>query len=270
MKSTKRWIINSVPFARELRVWSKRSARASRDTFQSIRYWLGLYYYHELKIPLKGAEHLIHEAGIHPWFLDYAVRNRYGVRQCVSAMAWIAANVSRETRIFETGCGCGANLIWLGQHGFDLLAGADISKEATAAGRGLAKLAGLSVAFSQEDCLAPRNPIPRAGLILALNWTYLCPEFELARFLMLYREALDPGGFIVIDMVDSAYDRMPDNQYLTDDWALAPELRRPSQYKIRMTREEVKQIGGMSGFQLLTVLAGSEIPPRFVAVLQRC
>jgi Methyltransferase domain len=187
----------------------------------------------------------------------------------IATMGWIATHVDRRTRIYETGCGCAANLIWLGQHGFGSLSGSDISAEAIVAARKLVALAELPITLVQDDALAPQVPIAPMGLLLALNWVYLCDSFDLAHFLTLYRDRLVPTGFIVFDMVDEAFDRMPDNQYLTDDWPLPAECRRPTQYKSRMARDEVTKTAAAAGFSVVTMLPASEVPPRFVTVLQR-
>src|SRR5262249_35446495 len=104
---------------------------------------------------------------------------------------------------------------------------------------------------------------------LAMNWTYHVSEFRLDQFLARYEPALKPGSVVIFDMVDSTFNAMPDNEYQTDDWSLPPASRRPSQYKVRMTREQIIQCGRASGFDVLTFLSGTKIPPRFVTVLRR-
>jgi hypothetical protein len=241
---------------------------SANNLFLQTRREVGFPPYHELKLPLRTVERILCEAGAENWFI-WSIRNRSRRGEIISAMEWIARNVDRRTTIFETGCGCSANLIWLGQHGFTKLSGSDVSTEAVAAGNQLSRLSGVPIAIGEDNCLAPRLPVSQAGLVLALAWTYLSAEFELGRFLVAYRDKLEYGGIVIFDMVDATFDQMKDNQYRTDDWSLPVECRRPTQYKIRMTVDEVKTIAVRSGFEILAILPGTEMPPRFVTVVKR-
>ena len=58
-------------------------------------------------------------------------------RHVCIACGWLADSLPRDARIFEPGCGSGANLLWLAQQGFTRLQGADISAEVVALCRGL-------------------------------------------------------------------------------------------------------------------------------------
>lgn len=220
-----------------------------------------------LRLPADKVEKILLESNAPDWFL-WSISHRFDRGEVIAAMSWITANIGCNARIFETGCGCAANLIWLGGRGFNNLAGSDIIREAIDAGQKLAVLAGLSITLCQDDCLASRQPVPRIDVLLALNWLYYHPDFELGRFLEYYRAALEPGGFVVFDMVDDAFDRMPNSQYMTDDWSLPPERRRLTQYKIRMSGDDVRQTATAAGFDVIAILPGTEMPPRFVTVLK--
>ena len=237
------------------------------NSFHRIRTRLGHRYYHELDLPYSMVDRIIRETGSQAWF-SWSVRNRASRGEAVAAIDWIVNNVERHVSILETGCGCAANLIWLGQHGFTSLAGRDGSVEAIAAANKIADLAGLSINLAVDDGLAPRLPLPRVKLLLALNWLYYQPQFELCNFLMSYRKALEPGGFVLFDMVDAAYNHMPNNQDMTDDWHLPQEQRRPTQYKIRSTPEAVRGAAKAAGFSVISVTPGTRIPPRLVWVLK--
>lgn len=223
---------------------------------------------HALALPLEEVEQIIRDSGASDWFV-WAIKNRPSRGEAVAAMNWIVANVDRPTPIFETGCGCAANLIWLGQQGYLTLAGRDVSVEAINAGKKLAALAGLSIDLGQDDSTAPSEPIPSAGVLLGINWMYFLGDFRLQRFLELYRAALRPQGFVIFDMVDSAFNDIPKNEHRTDDWSLPEASRRPTQYKIRMTRHEVRQIAGDCGFDVVATMHGTDVPPRFVTVLRQ-
>jgi hypothetical protein len=234
----------------------------------SARRLVGWPPYYELKLPLPAVERIVAETGAQPWFA-WSIRHRASLEVTIVSMGWIAANVSRRTPIFESGCGCASNLIWLGQHGFVNLAGSDVSPQAIAAGKKLVDLAHLSVMLDVDDCLSPRLPVRRMGLLLALSWVYLSADFDLGRFLARYHDALDRGGFVVFDMVDEVFNRVSDNQFMTDDWGLPVDQRRPTQYKVRMSRDQVRQAATAAGFDVVTTLPTTALPPRFLTVLVR-
>jgi SAM-dependent methyltransferase len=211
---------------------------------------------------------VLDKSGAEPWF-KWSIAARASRGEAISAMQWIVDNMSRDAVVFETGCGCGANLIWLGQKKFRNLSGIDKSQSAIEAAEGLAGLAGLPITFRQDDGLQPIHMVADVDCLLALNWVYYSPTFDLFQFLSQYRNTLKLDGVVVMDMVDRAFDQYPRNEYLTDDWHLPPERRRPTQYKIRLTRDEIAAAARSAGFEVITILPGTEIPPRFVTVFKR-
>lgn len=52
-------------------------------------------------------------------------------------------------------------------------------------------------------------------------------------------------------MVTRRYDKVPGNQYHTNDQKLPVEQRRPSEYKIRLDREEMRALGIRHGLALI-------------------
>jgi hypothetical protein len=73
---------------------------------------------------------------------------------------------------------------------------------------------------------------------------------------------------VLIDVVDASFNDVPDNEYRTDDWLLPPAQRRPTQYKLRMTTGQVRQVADELDFDVIDLLPGSEVPPRTVYVLK--
>jgi hypothetical protein len=244
-----------------------RLSALGQQYLEKVRRVVGLRYYHELDLPLDIADRIIRGTGAQEWFI-WSIRDRARRGEAVAAMEWIAKNVDRRTAILETGCGCGANLIWLCQHGFVSLAGTDASPHAIAAATGLVNLARLPIEVAVDDGLNPKLAIPKVGLLLALNWLYYAPQFDLSNFLSSYRTALQPSGFVVFDMVDAAFNHMPDNQYRTDDWHLPQGARRSTQYKIRLSQDDVRGASNTAGFDIVSIFPGTEIPPRLVWVLK--
>jgi hypothetical protein len=229
---------------------------------------LGWRSYHEIRLPIAEVNGILDASGAEPWF-KWSIAARASRGEATSAMTWIVTNLDRDKHIFETGCGCAANLIWLGQQGYTNLGGSDVSAEAITAGQKLAALAEVSLNLNRDDSYAPRHPLIPTDLLLAINWTYYLNHFRLDQFLERYKPALQAGSLVIFDMVDSIFNTMPDNEYKTDDWLLPRASRQPSQYIVRMSRDQVIECANNCGFDVLTFLSGTKIPPRFVTVLRR-
>ena len=62
----------------------------------------------------------------------------------------------------------------------------------------------------------------------------------MTEYLKACRDKLVPGGYVIFDMVDRSFDSMSNNQYMTDDWQLTEAKRRPSQYVVRISPNEMR------------------------------
>ena len=169
------------------------------------------------------------------------------------------------------GCGSAANLLWLGQQGFQRLYGSDISSSALELGQNLASLLSLPLEVWNDDGLNPtRLPTERLDGILSVNWLYHIPNATFGEFLRRYQNSLKIGGYLVCDMVTRHYDRVPGNQWHTKDIKLPEEERRPSEYTIRLDHAEISSIAIRHGFAVLksTCFVLSQ-PQRAVYLLRR-
>jgi len=181
--------------------------------------------------------------------------------------------LSSSARILETGCGCGLNLLWFRQHGFRDLAGLDIDPTAISAARELFERAAGAATLSVDDALSPKSlAAERFDAILALNWTYHVEQFDLLRFIQVYHRYLACRGYLVIDVIDAAYNMTPNNQFLTSDSEKAEQLRRPSEYKNRYSETEVREATRQCGLRIIRSEACGDnaIVPRRVYILARC
>jgi len=235
------------------------------NQFAKMRRAIGLPPYHELNIPMDAIETIVKSTGAEPWFV-WSVQNRSTRGETNSAMDWIVKHIPKDGLIFEVGCGCGANLIWLAQHGFHNLVGTDGSASAIAAAEQLADLAQQKISVRVVGGFVPSEGNVTA--LLAINCIYYAP-IDMIEHLKACRDKLVPGGYVIFDMVDRSFDSMPNNQYITDDWRLPEAKRRPSQYVVRMSPDELRDKAARAEFAMLSELSGTKVPPRYVAVLQR-
>lgn len=207
--------------------------------------------------------------GAEPWF-RYAYqgwRQRWHVWRGV---LWAVQNVPRYRQVLETGCGCGWNLFWLAANGFTLLSGTDRDAAAIAAGNELAGISGYPVHLREDDALEPQRLSEGSiALILALNWTYHVPEFDLALFLRRYRTGLAGGGMLLMDTIDRSFDDHPGSKYLTSDWGKPKQERRPSEYIHRFTMHEISETAGSCGYHIVAYFSRLDEIPRALYILQR-
>jgi len=231
---------------------------------------LGFAPYHELNLPLRAVESIVRSSGAEPWFV-WAIQNRRIRGETNSAMDWVVEHIPTNKLIFEVGCGCGANLIWLAQQGYRNLIGTDRSPAAVSAARQLALLAHQPISVHIADGFVPPEMLIGAEKIttlLAIDCIYLAP-FDMSQHLRLWRDRLAYDGYVIFDMVDRSFDHVPNNHYMTDDWGLPEGKRRPTQYVVRISPDELSEMAAEVGFKMVAKLPGTEVPPRYVAVLQR-
>jgi SAM-dependent methyltransferase len=235
--------------------------------FTKVRRAIGWPPYHELNLPMDAIEPIVRSTGAEPWFV-WCIQNRRTRGETNSAMDWIVEHISRETLIFEVGCGCGANLIWLAQHGFHNLIGSDRSASAIAAAKQLADLAHQRISVHVDDGFIPAQGSGKITVLLAINCIYYAP-INMTEYLKACHDKLAASGYVILDMVDQSFDRVPNNRYMTDDWRLPEAERRPTQYVVRMSPDDLMEKAANAGFAMVRQLHGTKSPPRYVAVLQR-
>lgn len=205
-----------------------------------------------------------------PHWHEYAIRQRQWRRHACTACRWLCGVLPRDAAIFEPGCGSAANLLWLGQKGFRRLSGSDISPEALDLGMQLAGSLHLPLDVWHDDALHPMRLPQQLDGILSVNWLYHIPGADFADFLQRYRPALKRGGYLACDMVTRHYDRVPGNQWHSDDGNLPEMRRRPSEYTLRLDPGEVRDMADQNGYRLVrhTCFVLSR-PQRAVYLLRR-
>lgn len=237
--------------------------------FERFRHKVESFFCKEaIDLPFKEIENIIERNNAEPWFI-YAFQKRAERWHIWDPCLWICKNISKNGIIFESGCGCAFNLIWLGQRGFRKLSGSDISKSAINAGKELISLAKVNIELWQDDALHPSSLPKNVDVVLALNWTYHLEHFDLKVFLSTYSTGIKDSGYIIIDAIDKTYDRVPNNQYLTSDWGKPEEERQQSEYKKRYSFEEVSEICREEGLIIIKTFVRPQVVPRIVYILKK-
>lgn len=221
---------------------------------------------YKINMPLSQFQNIINKNNAEEWFI-YAYKD-WGKRGHITKPCyWVLSRISKNADILETGCGCGLNLIWLGQQGFMNLYGTDISKNAIKAGKELSKLTKISMNFAVENSLKPKNIFKKKfDLIFAFSWTYLLDEFDLSSFLKKYSSQLNNNGLIIIETIDSAYNKIKNNEYNINDWSKPVMKRKKTEYKQRYSINEVKKIITKNNFTIMKIFKERELLKRFLNI----
>jgi len=221
-----------------------------------------------LAISTELLEETVRKYQAQDWFI-YAAKDRANRWHVCAPSRWIVQNVAKQAIIFETGAGCGLNLLWFAQQGFTHLMGSDLDVKAVSAGRELSAAMNLPIDLWEDDGLNPRMVPDEIDILLALNWTYHVPGFRLADFLRRYRNHIAFQGYLIVDLVDSRFNRIANNQFLTADWHKPLTDRRPSEYISRYSIDDVRTLAQESGYSIEKIMQKKAVIPRVVYVLRK-
>lgn len=220
---------------------------------------------HVLRI--KNIDSYIKMSGVDTWHL-YAIKKRYKRPHVCLACSWIDKTLDKGACIFEAGCGSGINLLWLGKRGFMNIYGADLSFEAVALAHSLSNHLNIKMDIKQDNSLYPKYLPKSIDGLLSVNWLYHLPNATLDNFFIAYKPFLSSKAKIVFDMVDASYNEARNNIYHTDDWHLPKEKRRPSEYPLRLSQDEIAGIVELHKFRVVRSARVWGMVPRTVWLVE--
>ena len=93
------------------------------------------------------------------------------------------------------------------------------------------------ITFFMDNAIRPQFK-ERYDVFTWMTGLYLFEDYRLDDFFEEYVERLNESGYLIFEMVDTSYNEMPMNEFHTQDWKSEGE-KRPSEYIIRMSKEEV-------------------------------
>jgi cyclopropane fatty-acyl-phospholipid synthase-like methyltransferase len=157
----------------------------------------------------------------------------------------------KGSKILELGCGCGWNLLWLAQNGFSSLTGIDIDESVLGAMDDFADVAGIQIRGLKKDIFSVAGGREKYDVIFSLNSVRLDARFDPESFLEESSLILNSGGIIIIDVIDVAYNDIPNNRYHTSDWDKPEGERRPSEHINRFSEQEVIVAARKTRFRLI-------------------
>lgn len=165
----------------------------------------------------------VHHAG----FSEYARRTAPEIARLLAACQPFSAR-RRSSPVIEFGCGGGTTAEYLSRRGFDVL-GIDLSAAMVALARKNAPRARFAVGSLAS------TPLPRCGAIIAIGEVvnYLgdrrstaAHDRGLFRFFVRAARALEPGGLLLFDFMESARHRTFNASPRSgNDWAVVASAR---------------------------------------------
>jgi hypothetical protein len=101
-----------------------------------------------------------------------------------------------------------------------------------------------------------------------MNWFYLIDGYDLKQFIHQYKTHVAAGGYIIFDVIDSSYNDNPLSIYHTQDWKSEDVEKRPSEYKVRYSTDEVIEIARKNNLSLVENWYVDYTIPRRVFIFQ--
>lgn len=152
------------------------------------------------------------------------------------ALGWIKENVSKDKAILNTGCGTGIVLYWLIDSGFETVDGFDYLPDCVKVAKEVGKMGRYQTSIWIDDGFDPKHIPRRYDVITMMHWVYSAwngnygnqaaadpysPSVRsdlLQELLSKYVGHLNPGGVMIVELVDDIADRrVPrDHPYLPD------------------------------------------------------
>ena len=220
----------------------------------------------QIRIPGSIVQTAIETHQAQPWF-NYIFKERASRWDVVKPCQWIAQNITPDQPILSIGTGIGLNLFWLAERGFTQLIGTDIDPKAIAAGNEIAYRTHLPVTLVVDDALHPQfRDSKRYAVIEALNWCHLLKDFSLDQLLATYAPRMADDGVFIIDTIDTAFNRVPGDQFHTSDRNKPESERRPSEYCSRFSEADVRSAFERHGLAIEEIIEEHQTIPKRVYI----
>lgn len=205
--------------------------------------------------------------GAQQWY-KYAYRAFEERKHSYLAYDWIKHNISKNSNILEIACGIGGMLFHLEEDGFSHLSGYDVDVKSIHAAEDLNKWSHGDINFYVENAKAPRLQ-ENYDVMVWVNGMYHLEEYSLDKFYQTHLSALNPNGYVAFDMINSQYNDVPNNQIRTDCWDKGVTQQLPTEYKIRMSKEEVVAISKKYHMELVEYYELPGTVPHDVYIMRR-
>lgn len=201
------------------------------------------------------------------WY-KYAYKEFENRKHCYYAYKWVSENIDKNCKILEVACGIGGMLYRLCEDGFYNLTGYDYDVKSVNAANDICKITGANIKIYRDDATHPKVN-SKYDVLVWVNGMYHLENYSLKDFFDTHIAMLNKDGFIAFDMIDIKYNSVPQNEYRTDCWNKEGK-KESSEYKIRMSEEQVKAVAQSYGLELIKSYdITNAIVPHMVYILQK-
>lgn len=202
------------------------------------------------------------------WYV-YAYKEFMNRKHAYLAYKWIRKNISHQAEVLEVACGAGGMLYHLHAAGFENLSGYDYDDAAINVCKTMAKTISAPINCYRDDAYNPQEK-KKQDVIIWVNGMYHLDNYTLDMFYENHIAMAKENTYFIFDMVDIAFNHVKNNEYATQDWEKSiNEKKRPSEYKLRMSDEEVIKVAKKYGCELEKKYAIKDVIPRNVYVFKR-
>ena len=202
------------------------------------------------------------------WLASFETRRNEEDELTKAALRHIDATVDKQAAILATGAGTGWMLFWLAQRGFRNLEGFDYLPNVVESARQIAALARIEARLWEADGFEPKLE-RKYDVFLVLHWLYsawmgnygnqprgLDRERLLVEFLDKYAASTNPGGIMLLELIDAI-----------SDFIVPPS----NIYPVRHSAEQVERCAARVGFRVESKMFSAKYGhlPRMLYVLRK-
>ena len=84
-----------------------------------------------------------------------------------------------------------------------------------------------------------------------------------------FSKFIHKDGFLAFDVIDTAYNSIDKNKYLTSDWDKPEVERRETEYKLRTSFLDIEKAASLHGFEIYLHNFYEDIPQRSLYIIKK-
>jgi SAM-dependent methyltransferase len=186
----------------------------------------------------ERSAYVIDKYGLQGWFKKVPSQRFYHT----SIISFLKDRVPKDAVFLETGCGIGRTFVLLAQSGFRRFIGIEKDAATHRAAQEFLSLYKIKAELYNDDGLNALGYLngKKVDVYMPLNWTYEIPQFE--RIFDVGREALRPGGWMIVDIIRSDFVPATSKEQIVFD-----------RYRYKRSVDQVRRIATEKGFEVVSV-----------------
>lgn len=218
-------------------------------------------------ISIRNINKIIDQCSAPQWH-KYAFLHLVNRNFTYDLLKWITINIPQDAAIFELGCDCGQNLFVLNRKGYFNLYGIDIDHNSISVAKNINKHVKNKINFSTGDIFTETPPL-MFDIIFSLDVIYLQNKYDFNFVIEKFSKFIHKDGFLAFDVIDTAYNSIDKNKYLTSDWDKPEVERRETEYKLRTSFLDIEKAASLHGFEIYLHNFYEDIPQRSLYIIKK-